>query len=70
MVPRLADKLVVSLRWFFKVNHATDGSIENYKAKFVAKGYSQVEGIDYEETFSLVAISTHPLDQYLLWLHR
>lgn len=34
------------------------GSIQNqekYKAKFLAKGYSQVEGIDYEDTFDPVA---------------
>jgi len=55
LVPRSADKLVVGLRWIFKVKQAVDESIEKYKARFVAKMYSQFEGIDYEETFSLVA---------------
>eukprot|EP00253_Pinus_taeda_P031568 PITA_31568 len=54
MVPRLADKSIVSSRSIFKVKHATDGSIEKYKAKFVAKGYYQVEGIYYDENFSHV----------------
>jgi hypothetical protein len=38
--------------------HAIDESIEKHKAIFVARGFSQKEGIDYEETFSPVAIYT------------
>eukprot|EP00253_Pinus_taeda_P003849 PITA_03849 len=55
IVPRPVNKLVVGSRWIFKVNHAENGSIEKYKARFLAKGYSQVQGVDYEETFSPVS---------------
>jgi hypothetical protein len=46
---------VVSSKWLFKIKHTTDGSIEKYKARFVARGFSQKEGIEYEETFVPVA---------------
>jgi len=55
VIPRPKDKLIVGLRWSFKVKHVVDESIKKYKAKFVAKGYSQVESIDYEETFDPIA---------------
>ena len=42
-------------RWIFKVKHVANESIEKYKVKFVSKVFSQVEGIDYEETFAPVA---------------
>jgi hypothetical protein len=55
IVPRPEGKSVVTSRWLYKVKHATDGSVEKYKARFVARGFSQREGVDYEETFAPVA---------------
>jgi hypothetical protein len=56
LVPRLEEKSMVSSKWIFKIKHAADGSIEKFKAKFVARGFSQRDGVDYKEMFALVAI--------------
>jgi hypothetical protein len=46
---------VVSSKWLFKIKHVVDGSIDKYKEIFVSRGFSQKEGVDYEETFASVA---------------
>ena len=72
VVPRLEGKSVVTSKWIYKIKHATDGSIENYKARFMACGFSQKEGIDYEENFAHVARYTSirsvlALDAVMKW---
>jgi hypothetical protein len=55
VVSRPEGKSVVTSKWIYKIKHVVDGSIEKYKARFVARGFSQIEGVDYDETFALVA---------------
>ena len=45
----------MELKWIFKTKYNADGSIHKRKARIVAKGYSQKEGIEFTEVFSLVA---------------
>jgi hypothetical protein len=58
IAPRLEGKPVVNSKWIYKIKHVADGSVEKYKEIFVARGFSQVEGINYEGTFSPVANTT------------
>ena len=54
LVPLSKGKNAVGSRWVFKLKRNSDGSIERYKARLVAQGYSQSEGVDYQEVFSPV----------------
>ena len=55
VVPRMKDKSVVTTKWLYKIKHGSDGSAEKFKAIFVARGFSQKEGIDYDDIFAPVA---------------
>ncbi|KAL8092455.1 hypothetical protein AgCh_034658 [Apium graveolens] len=55
LVPRPKNRSIVGTKWVFRNKTDSDGTIIRNKARFVVKGYSQQEGIDYDETFAPVA---------------
>lgn len=55
LVPRPKDKNVIGTKWVLRDKLNEDGKVVRNETRLVCKGYAQVEGIDFEETFVLVA---------------
>nr|GFB21219.1 retrovirus-related Pol polyprotein from transposon TNT 1-94 [Tanacetum cinerariifolium] len=55
LVPRLEGKSIIKTKWIFKNKKDERSLVIRKKARIVAVGYSHQEGIDYDETFALVA---------------
>nr|GEY17506.1 copia protein [Tanacetum cinerariifolium] len=55
LIPRLDKVMVITLKWIYKVKLNELGGILKNKARLVARGYRQEEGINFEESFALVA---------------
>ena len=55
LVPRLDGEHIIGTKWIFCNKTDEEGNVIRNKAQLVAQGYSQMEGVDYDETFALVA---------------
>jgi len=55
LVPLPVGRKLVSYKWVFKIKQGMNGDVERYKAKLVARGFTQTYGVDYNENFVPVA---------------
>ena len=55
IVMRPEGKSMVTSKYIYKIMHAVKGNIEKHKARFLERGFSYKEGVNYEDTFAPVA---------------
>jgi len=54
LVNLLPQLISIRNKWVFKIKCQADGMIDKFKARSVVKGFTQIEGVDYEKSFSHV----------------
>ncbi|MCO5595626.1 hypothetical protein L7F22_049671 [Adiantum nelumboides] len=52
LVPAPPNRKLVTCKWLLRKKFHADGSVSRYKARLVARGFTQIPGMDYSETFS------------------
>nr|GEX88656.1 hypothetical protein [Tanacetum cinerariifolium] len=62
LVDKPFGKMVIRLKWLWKNKKDEDQTVIHNKARLVAKGYAEEEGIDFEESFSLMDVKTEFLN--------
>ena len=58
LVPRLQNANVIGSKWVYRTKFKEDGSIDRFKARLVAKRYTQILGLNFGETFNPVVKPT------------
>lgn len=53
LVPPPSNRNIIGSKWVYKVKRDQFGKVSGHKARLVAQGFSQEQGLDYEDTFSL-----------------
>ena len=54
LIEFLPNRKAIGNKWVLRIKRKMDGTIKIYKTRLVIKGYTQKEGINYEEAFSPV----------------
>jgi hypothetical protein len=54
LVDRPLDKNIIGVKWMFRTKLYTDSSINKHKARLIVKGYAQIFGDDYSDTFHTI----------------
>jgi hypothetical protein len=52
VVDKPTDRNIVDSKWVFKMKRLSDRSVDKFKARLVVKGFSPIQGQDYDETFA------------------